>query len=237
MKTAPRLFQILFFSALLWLNALPAAAFDKAGIQVSASGNIDALPDFIHVYINIEKVGKTRPEAKSQVDAITGKVLEAARKLQIEEKNIRASDIFTQPEYEWKGNKHFHTGERVTRSVHIKLYQLDNYSSLAENIMKLDITNMQQQGFGYDNIDEHQNKALMLALDKARTKAVKIAEKINRKLGSVYQVTESGEYFQPAQPFRMERMTAMAEDASGAAPLEIKPQTVTATVNVIYLLE
>lgn len=228
----------LIITSILLLFSIISFAGDKPHIQVNASGSIDVIPDFIKINIIIEKTHKTRDAAKIAADIVSQQVIDTAKKLRIEEEHIQASNIFIQPEYEWKNNKRIHIGEKVHRTISIKLYQLNNYSSLVGNIVKLDITHFQQQGFGFVNIDEHQNKALMQALDKAKIKAQKISKNIKRKLGKVYQVTESGGHAVPIQHFRAERMISMSKGgAPQGAPLEIKPQTVNASVNVIYLLE
>lgn len=228
----------LIITTLLLLFSTMGIAGEKSNIQVSTSGSVDALPDFIRLHIIVEKIHKTRDAAKIAADIVTQQVIDNAKKMRIEDAQIQASDIFIQPEYEWKNNKRIHIGEKVKRTINIKLYQLDNYSILTESLVKLDITSMQQQGFGFDNIDEYQNQALMQALDKAKIKAQKIAHNINRKLGNVYQVIESGSYTPPSYPYPATRMMAMAQDTEAEqAPLDIKPQTISANVNVTYFLE
>jgi len=225
------------FLLLATLLAATTQALDAPNIQVSANATVEVMPDFIRVEVQIDKVKKNRQEAKSEADRITAQVIEVARSLKIEEKNIQASDIFIQPEYEWEQNRRTTAGQRVHRTVLIKLYQLDDYSALTEKLARLDITNLQQTGFGFDQIEQHQNQALQLALDKARAKAVLVAERIGRKLGKVHQVTESGDAY-PIFQAPMEKMMAMEGDAgAAAAPLEIRAQPVSAAVGVIYLLE
>ena len=226
------------FGVMALLLPIISFAHEKSYIQVSADGSVDVLPDYIQVNVIIEKTNKSRDAAKIATDIIAEQVIDVARKLHIEETHIQASEIFIQPDYEWEKGKRIHTGEKVHRSVNLKLYQLENYSKLAEHLTKLDITSMQQQGFGFDQIEEHQNLALMQALDKAKIKAQKIANNIKRKLGKVYQVTESGGQLPAIHPFQAERVMTLAEPSQHqGAPLEIKPQTVSASVNVVYLLD
>ncbi len=225
----------LIITTLLLLFSMTGFATEKAHIQVNASGSIDVLPDYIHISVIIEKTHKTREAAKIATDIISQQVIDTAKSLRIEDVHIQASDIFIQPEYQWENNKRIHIGEKIRRTINIKLYFLDNYSNLAERLVKLDITSMQQQGFGFDQIEKHQNKALMQALDKARIKAQQIAHNIKRKLGKVHQVTESSGH--TPQPYPAGRMMTMTENTHQGAPLEIKPQTVSASVNVIYRIE
>jgi len=102
---------------------------------------------------------------------------------------------------------------------------------------KIDISRMQQQGFGFDNEQQYQNLALIQALENATEKAKLIAEAMGRKLGAAYQITENSNGFSPI--FKTRGMMAMAADSveAVAAPLEIRPQTVSTTVNIIFLLK
>lgn len=227
------------FAVMLLGFSTTSLADNPATINVNASGNIDVLPDYIHVYVNIEKTKKTKTEAKTEVDRITQKVLDAAKKLNIKDKHIQASDIFARPQYQWNSNnKQIHTGEVVTRSVSIKLYELGSYSALAADLMKIDITNMSQNGFGYDNIEQHQNQALVSALEKAKAKADLIASTLGVKLSGVFQVNESGGDMMPVYHLKGARAEMMMADAGPQeAPLEVKPQTINANVNVSFLIK
>lgn len=222
----------------LFSISISCVAAEQATINVNANGNIEVMPDYINVFVNIEKTKKTKADAKAEVDRITQQVLDVAKKLNIKDKHVQASDIFARPEYQWKpDNKRIHIGEVVTRNVSIKLYVLDSYSALAAELMKLDITNFNQNGFGYDNIEEHQNKALVSALNKAKTKAELIAGTLGVKLGSAWQVSESGGDFPiPMYAKAMRGEMAMMDGAPQEAPLEVKAQTITTNVNVSFLI-
>lgn len=227
-------YAMLFLSALLL--SLNVAALNKANIQVSAEGTVDVLPDFIHISVQIEKTGNTKANTKSDVDKITQQVIDAARAQGIKEEHIEASQLAIYPQYEWDKNKRILKGETVQRAVNIKLYDLGKYTDLADAVAKIDITRMQQQGYGFENSEQHQNDALVKALNNAKAKAQLIADTMGGKLGAVYHVSEAGSGFAPMPKARA--MMAMSADMAteSAAPLEIRPQTVSASVTVIFLL-
>ncbi len=222
---------------LLLIISLSAIAVDVANIQVSSSGSVQVIPDFINIEISVEKTDKARSAAKRKADLITQEVLDVATEMNIKSEHVQASNLFVYPEYHWQDQTREHIGEKATRTVSIKLYNLEDYSELAEKLVSIDITRMHQQGFGFDDIEEHRNKAITQALDRAKTKAGIIAGEIGRKLQKVFQVSESTN--QPAPLHRQAGVVMMAEAMSDAtpAPLEVKPQTVTANIHVIFLIE
>lgn len=223
--------------AALLLTSFAVSATDKANIHVTAEGSIEVMPDYLQLMVNTERTGKTKANTKTEVDVITQKVIDAARKVGIKAEHIDASQISIQPQYEWDKNKRTLVGETVRRSVNIKLYDLSKYTELADALAQLDITELHQQGYGYDDVSKHQNDALVKALNNARDKAQLIADTMGRKLGNVFHVSESGSNFVVMPKGRM--MMAMAADsvAESSAPLEIRAQTVTANVNVVFLLK
>jgi uncharacterized protein YggE len=227
----------LIVCALLLFCSLTATANELANIQVSGSGSVQALPDFINIDISIEKTNKDRAIAKNQSDIITQQVLDAATSLNIEDKHVQASQLFISPQYQWNEQTRVLVGERAVRTVQIKLYDLERYSALADKLVNIDITRFQQRGFGFDHIETHQNEALVGALKNARVKAEVIAKHIGREIGETFQVHESSS--QPMPMMRQANVRMMADSAmeSSPAPLEIKEQTVSASINVIYLLK
>lgn len=224
-------------AASLAFVSFSSQAMDKPNIQVSAEGSIEVLPDYLQLMVNTERTGKSKANVKNEVDVITQKVIDAARAAGIKAEHIDASQISIQPQYEWDKSKRVFVGETVRRSVNIKLYDLSQYTALADALAKIDITELHQQGYGYEDASAHQNAALVKALNSARAKAELIAETMGGKLGKVYHVSESGSHF--AQMPKMRMTMAMAADsvAESAAPLEIRAQTVSANVSVIFLLK
>ena len=221
----------------LLVFSLHSLAINKAHIQVSAQGNIEVLPDYIQLLITVEKTGADKATTKADVDSITQEVIDAAHALDIDDEFIEASQLSIYPQYMWEKNQRRLKGETVQRSIAIKLYALDKYTALADAIASVDITRMQQQGFGFDNLQQHQNIALIQALEKATEKAELIANTMGRKLGAAYQISENSSHISPV--FRNQALMARAADniEASAAALEIRPQTVNTTVNIIFLLK
>ncbi|CAA0100137.1 26 kDa periplasmic immunogenic protein [BD1-7 clade bacterium] len=234
-----RILLILSLTSLLVSIAMSQQvhALDRANVSVAAEATIEAIPDYINIGIEVTKTEKSPSKAKAEVDDIIAQVLTTLRQMNIDDSNVRASQISSNPDYSYENNKRKYVGERVTRNVNVKLYRLDQYSNLVDQILKLDITRYRQNGAGFDNIDEHRNKALVEALDRASAKANVIAKAIDRNIDKVYSVQEAG----GSSPMPRMMMAEMASDGMNArkskAPLEIKPQEIRASVNVIFLLK
>lgn len=225
---------------LLLLNALVVQAQqpNKAHLNISADAEIEVLPDYVQLHIYVEKLAKDTQSAKQHVDDISQQVLSLSKKMRISDKDIDASQISSQPYYEWQDKKRQLKGQQVKRLINIKLYHLQNYSHFVSLLMDIDIQSYQQVSFGFDDINLQQNKAIILALDQARIKAQLISQHSERKLGDIYAITTNS---QPHYPSPRGLKTALAfsapSDNATTTDLEIKPQIIKAKVNVIYLLK
>ena len=215
-----------------------ALAQDGAHIQVTGSAEAEVLPDYINIHIAIEKRAKTKAAAKRQADVVTQSVLDILGDMEINEEDVDASKLFIAPEYRWDNNTRIHVGERATRTVEIRLHQLDKYTDLAERLVATDITRMDQRGFGFDDLHSHMDRVLVDALERARIRAELLAKSMGRELGALYQVSESTYMPTPMPRDGMRMMAAEAASADAAgAPLEIRAEKISATLSVVFLLD
>lgn len=202
-------------------------------IQISSSATIEVMPDYLSFVVQVDKVKPTKAKAKEQVDQIVGKVLSALKRYDIDPDDIDASQISASPKYNWTKNERIFVGEQVTRTVKVKLYDKEKYTDIVGSLAKLEITRYYQQGFGYNNIDEHLEQALIKAIEKAKRKAGIIAKQFNMEVKQLREFTESPGH----RPYP--RMMAMADNSKSqeSAPLEIKPQEISANISVTFDLK
>ncbi|MCY4043891.1 MAG: SIMPL domain-containing protein [Cellvibrionales bacterium] len=202
-------------------------------IQLSSSASIKVMPDYLSFVVEVNKVKQSKAKAKEQVDQTVSKILASLKKYGIESENIDASQISASPKYNWTKNERVFVGEQVKRTVKVKLYDKEKYTDIVGDLAKLDITSYYQQGFGYNNIDAHLEQALIQAIEKAKRKAAVIAKQFDMEVSQLHEFSEN------PGPRPYPRMMAMAESAKNqdAAPLEIKPQEISATISATFNLK
>ncbi len=229
------LFISLSFFSLFAITSFADNQYDQPTLSISETASIEVMPDYIVFVIEVSNVKPTKTKAKQFVDQVTGKVLGALKKFEISADHIEASQINIQPKYKWKKNERTYEGEQVNRTVKVKLYAKDKYTDLVAAISKLEITRYYQQGFGYDNLDKHKNRALLKAIKKVRRKADLIAEAFKTSIDKVYTITENAPNI--LQPLRLMSMDKNNNDENTSAPLEIKPQEISASISAIFTLK
>ncbi|AKH68320.1 hypothetical protein IMCC21906_00627 [Spongiibacter sp. IMCC21906] len=223
----------IFLLAFAPMVALAASLPDQPHIVVAAEGEVEAVPDIAHLHLQISETRDTASAAKAEVDKRTKMALNAAREQGVSEENIRASQIRVYPDYEWNEGKRLLRGQRVERTVELKLTDLSRYGSLLDGLVLAGITELGSVSFDLSNLDELVGQALEAAVANAKAKAEVLAKGFGRKLDGVFHVDESG-----AAPVMPERARLMM-DAKGSSESSMLfgKQAVTAKLQVVFLLK
>lgn len=209
-------------------EALP----DGPHLVVSAEGEVEAAPDIAMLNLQVSETRDTAEAAKQEVDSRTQRVLNAAREQGIAEENIRASQIRVYPDYEWDDGKRLLRGQRVERSIELKLTDLSRYGALLDGLVLAGITELGSVNLDISNRDELVDQALQQAVTKAKAKADVLAAGFGRKIAGVYHVDETG------GAVVVERAHLMMDAKVGSqTPVLFGKQSVTASLKVVFLLK
>lgn len=224
---------ILVFLAWLPVLGVAEALPDGPHLVVSAEGEVEAAPDIAMLNLQVSETRDTAEAAKKEVDGRTQRVINAAKEQGIVEENIRASQIRVYPDYEWDDGKRLLRGQRVERSIELKLSDLSRYGALLDSLVLAGITEIGSVNLAISNRDELVEQALQQAIAKATAKAEVLADGFGRKVAGVYHVDETGGAVVVA-----ERAHLMMDAKAGAqAPVLFGKQSVTANLKVVFLLK
>ena len=226
--------QVLMLTLLLGsLSTFAKSAF----IQVTADANVEALPDFINVSVSIEKRGNNSAQAKADTDAVSAALNTLLRRENIQEQDIDQARLSIYPNYQWDKGQRFLQGYTASRSVTIKLRDLNNYNLFMSKLSELDLQRVVASTGGFDNESFLEESALVKALGLAKTKAEAMATALNADLGKVLMIQEGrASVIQPRMYAEM-ASDSQAEDQSVSGELKIKPQKVSASVTVQFELK
>lgn len=224
----------IFLLAFAPLALVAASLPDRPHVVVVAEGEVEAVPDIAHLNLQISDTRDTASAAKAEVDQRSSMVLNAAREQGISEENIRASQIRVYPDYEWDEGKRLLRGQRVERSIELKLTDLSRYGDLLDGLVLAGITELGSVSFDLSNRKELVGQALDAAVANAKRKAEVLAKGFGRKLDGIFHVDESG-----AGAVMAERTHLMmsAKASSDASPVLFGKQAVKAKLKVVFLLK
>lgn len=234
MKTIANLCLLLMLS----MSVSAHNSIEQDHVKVVGVGEVEQEPDQATLSISIEAKKPDLVAAKKAADDKYRKVLAVIQKAGIADKDIKATRINAQPEYEWRNNSRTYKGERVSRSLSVTIDDLDKVSQLMQDIVEGGVSRIDGLQTGFKNPKALQKLALAAAADDARQKAEFLAKRLKRDLGEAYSITEHNANISRPVHRAMAMDAEMAVSARGAAappPQEMfGSQKVRATVNVSF---
>lgn len=184
-------------------------------ISVTGTGFAVAVPDEAHVNLAIQVRDTQLETARTEVIAVTRRVLSLTENLGLVENQVRSTGTTVQPEYQY--NKELRRQELigyfVSRRIDIHLKDLEQLGDLIERATNAGVNQISAPQLKYSKSRELHREALAKAAKDAAANARVLAESLDAKLGDVQQISDS-QTAVPPQPFRQERMMAMSAQAN-----------------------
>ncbi|WP_221797795.1 SIMPL domain-containing protein [Oceanobacter mangrovi] len=224
-----------FLCLLAFTGSHAAMAGESRYVQVNASAEVEAMPDYMLLNLQISDTQPSLAQAKQSVDQAFASLLQTSQALNLDEADIRAEQIRNYPRYQWVKSERQYTGEEVSRSVVITLRDLEQYNSLIGQLLEIPQVRIQQSEFRFDDPQQLADQALQAALLKARQKAKLMASTLDEKLGEVISIAETGGNM-PVVMMAKANM-AMAEAAPASTRMLVQKQTISASVDVRFELD
>lgn len=223
--------------ALAATSAESAAA--ASGIYVSATGEIEAEPDYAVVSLGVNTTEETSAKARNVNATTLAKVTAALKKQGVAEKDIKNEYVNMYTEYDYTSGKQTISGYTVSNSLSIYIRNLDKLGETVNAALEAGANNLSNVYYEVNNRDAYYAKAVKKAMDSARKKADIIAKEAGLTLGAVTSVNESGYDY----PSYGGGYAVMAEDANAKAVSDIgntlkpSPVSISVSLNVSFTVK
>lgn len=223
---------------------------DANTITMSGYGEVSAVPDVANVRFTIEKEAKTVAEAQEAVAEQEAEVLEFLRDSEIEERDIKTTNVSFYPKYEVAPgdaslrpcnefycpplpSKTVVVGYVASESITVKVRNVDNVGEITQGLGELGITQLSGPDFTIDDEDALKAQARKDAIDDAREKAEVLADDLGVRLGRVVTFTES-DYGFPIYAVRNTSLQEGAADKAMPPELPAGENIVSSNVTITY---
>lgn len=182
-------FVLLVFSSFLSANrGLP----NNRHISIIGTAQIKAKPDTAVIYLEVESLKTKSIDAKKDVDNRVNNFLEGLVKFNIDEKNVSASSISTEPIYSYSNNdKKELEGYNANRKIKVTLNNINNLNDFMNFALSVKIDEIR-------NVELKSSKASLLkaevnalAVKNAKEKANSLANAFGAKLGEIYSINST----------------------------------------------
>jgi len=204
----------------LLISAKSFAYQQPQGIEVSGKAAVEAVPDRFSLSFSIVTRGKSASKTKALVDHKTTLVVNAAKKMGIKATDIQSARMNLRPIYQKQPvkysdieiNKKFPHNEKgrihvnknkdknklqqayvfeVSRQIKVNIANIEDYDRLLDQIIKIGVTNISPLSMSVGQADIYYQKALMMAIQIAKEKAMKIAAQAGVELGKLIYLKET----------------------------------------------
>ena len=187
--------------------ALSASAQDvdkMPMITVTGTAEIMLTPDETVFSLDVTKTNKDLQAAKSENDAVVGKVLELTRRFSVASQDVKTDAISVEMKYqqvrdakkkiydedgEEIGTKIF-KGYQVSKTVTVRLKDVLRFENFFAEVLKTGVTEVNSVRFETSKLRENKDTARDLAMKAAREKAVAMSASINQSIGKALKITE-----------------------------------------------
>lgn len=236
-------FIVLMFKTIKEFRFVGKGANETNQFTVTGRGEAFAVPDVAKISFTIEKEAKTVKEANGVVDEKSSKAIAFLKEKKIDEKDIKTANNSFYPVYDYPAcytypcnQKQTLRGYTSSRTIEVKVRDLDIASSVVEGLAGLEVTNLVGPEFTLSDEDKVQEDARNDAIENARAKAEKLAKALGVKIVRVVNFSESTGGYNPVQPMMYAKGGADMAVAQ-SAPAESLPQgqnKYTSDVSIVY---
>ncbi|WOJ95920.1 SIMPL domain-containing protein [Congregibacter brevis] len=188
-------------------------------IAVSGKSERRVAPDMAHLQLDVVTENADAASARREADAITGRALAVLREAGLADADIDSTGLSISPQFRWLKDerKQELTGYRVSRSIEVRLLNLEALGELVTTLTDTGINRMQAPRLGLQDEEALYQELLAAAAENARERADVIAAALGETRGPVISINT--ERVSTPRPMRAERMM-MAADAAAPAPSE-----------------
>jgi uncharacterized protein YggE len=210
----------------------PAEYFGEKTITTNGSASISVAPDVAYVNVGVIAEHKNLETAQAQANKQMKGVMESLTKLGIDEKDIKTTNFYVNPKYDWSRDTGVSNivGYTVNNTVEITVNDLDKLGTIIDSVTANGSNQVSNIRFGLKDDSEIYNKALEVAVKNAKSKAEAIAKGLDAKDVIPVKVTESG-YSSPVMYDKGMVVRDMVAESTAISTGELQ---VTASVSIEF---
>lgn len=202
-----------------WADHHPAE--QRRSVSVSGQGEVSVKPDRARLSVAVDRINQEPQAAEAEVNKVVRAYLAELRKLGLTEAQISTAGISLNPEYVWDEalRQNRITGYRARRDIQLVVEKLDLVGDLILSATRSGINQVSPPSLESSQGKALSRKALVAAVEDARSKAKLVADTLGVKLGAVRMVSaQDGDIPRPVMAKAM-MMRADAANESGNAQM------------------
>ncbi|RFU62420.1 SIMPL domain-containing protein [Peribacillus glennii] len=199
-------------------------------LTVSGEETVQAAPDQAIITLGATTENKDPAAAQQDNAAIILRVINSIKALGIPENQIKTVEYRIDPQYDYQEGTQIFRGYKVTHLIRITASNIKQVGEIVDTAVKNGANTVSSVRFTVSNQEVHYNRALSLALENARQKAISMAKTLGVTLNDTPEQVQETSIGQPL-PFQMD---AYSKIAAAATPIQPGELNISAAVKVEY---
>lgn len=203
-------------------------------INVSGEGIIKVVPDQATINVTVETKGNNAKEVKRQNDQQMEAVLKLIKKMNLAPADYRTQRVALNPIFDYEKKK---TTYNANQTIEIILRNLSKYDELMEGLVNQGINRIDNVVFQSSKLAQYESDARKVAIKEAKHKAEDYVSVLGQKVGKALTISDNTQVYTPQPVYARMKTMAMESDSAARETLAIGEITITANVNVSFVLD
>ncbi|MCL1091364.1 SIMPL domain-containing protein [Shewanella profunda] len=186
------------FLSIITLLVIPFLSFANSSlpnnrhIAIVGSAQLEAKPDIAVIYLKVESLKAESVDAKLDVDERVNNFLDGLAKFNVNEENVSASSISTEPHYSYsKDDKEELDGYTAHRNLKVTLNDIQNINSFVNFALDVKINEIRNIELRSSKAETLQKEVIALAVKNAKENGNSYAQAFDAKLGKIYSINSA----------------------------------------------
>ncbi|MCX6703250.1 MAG: SIMPL domain-containing protein [Candidatus Zambryskibacteria bacterium] len=216
-------------------------------VSVTGKGEVYAKPDIASFTYTVLEEGKAAGEAQDKATKKSNLVIDALKKADIEEKDIKTVSYNINPKYEYTGgvctqyscppSKSVISGYEVSQSIEVKVRNIEKAGDMLALVGGLNVSNVSGLNFVVDDMEGLKAEIRKQAIIDAKEKAKVLSKELGVKFDGIVSFYESSDEIYP-MPMMANAAYGMAMDSMKVAPsLPAGENKLTTQVTITYAVK
>jgi uncharacterized protein len=217
------------------LSTARANEAPRPSITVTGYGKVLYVPDIGYIHVGISSNAWTAAEAWKKNEESVKKIFEELRKLGVEEKDLKTSNVSVQTRYQYEDKKQpKFMGYTVSYDLSVTVRKLDQMGAMLDSMMEGGANQNMNISFGCSKLDELIDDARARAVADARKKATLYVTGAGAMVGDVLGISDTP-YALPVRNFPIDAVAL--KEGKASLPIAAGEQEIDINLTVTWAID
>ena len=154
-------------------------------IQVTGQATMKVVPDMVELSLVVDNTRPAMKDAVAETETAVDQVLAVCHKYVPAGEDVKVSNIATNKDYEYTGNREVFKGYSARQVLEVRLRDIRKLEGFSEDLLATKINSIRDVRYNHTKADSIQRVVNLMALTDAKKTAEKMCGQMNVQLGRI----------------------------------------------------